>query len=121
VNQLICQEADLSALTGELIETQDQLLALYDLAKATRNHLDIPDTLESLAQATVRLLKCECAAVVLLGAGGEALVGQSGPTQLAAFCQQLSRPVQQAVRERRSRPCTWAATSMISCCAAVDR
>lgn len=58
-------ERDLEGMTSRLIDTQDQLLALYDLTRATRNYLDIMDLLEQLAKSAVRLVKTKGAFVML--------------------------------------------------------
>ena len=101
LRRLVEQEEDLGALTAELIETQDQLLALYDLAKATRTHLDIHQTLRSLARAAARLIKSECAAVVLIGDGGEVLIGEDGVQPLGASVDGLVGLVRHAHSEGR--------------------
>jgi sigma-B regulation protein RsbU (phosphoserine phosphatase) len=60
-NQL---EGEIDGVTNELIEAQDQLLALYDLTRSTRSHLSIPETLSSLAREAARLVKTEAAAAL---------------------------------------------------------
>lgn len=65
VSQMARLERDLTIMTSELIDTQDQLLALYDLSQATRNHLDIKQLLHRLAYETVRLVKVEGAFMYL--------------------------------------------------------
>lgn len=58
-------EQNLDGMTSRLIDTQDQLLALYDLTRATRNYLDITDLLQQLAKSAVRLVKTKGAFVLL--------------------------------------------------------
>lgn len=58
-------EGDLEHMTSELIESHDQLLALYDLNQATRSHLDIGQTLHNLADTVVRLVKVSSAFTIL--------------------------------------------------------
>jgi phosphoserine phosphatase RsbU/P len=65
VSQMARLERDLTIMTSELIDTQDQLLALYDLSQATRNYLDIKQLLHRLAYETVRLVKVEGAFMYL--------------------------------------------------------
>lgn len=55
ITQIIRLEDELEDMTGELIETQDQLIALYDLTRSMRSHLDISQTLGSLARTTTRI------------------------------------------------------------------
>lgn len=55
--QLLRQQRDLHAMTGDLVEAQDQLLALYDLSRRLRLLLKIPDILTTLAQEALRLLR----------------------------------------------------------------
>ena len=47
-------EAEMDSITNELIEAQDQILALYDLARSMRSHLSIPETLSALAREAAR-------------------------------------------------------------------
>lgn len=58
-------EYELETLTGDLVETQDQLLALYDLTRASRSHLNVPDTAHSVAAEAARLVAVEATFVVL--------------------------------------------------------
>ncbi|HEX5688769.1 MAG TPA: GAF domain-containing SpoIIE family protein phosphatase [Roseiflexaceae bacterium] len=59
-------EGDLEAMTAELIDAQDYLLALYDLTQLIRSQVGLGATLRSLAQAAARLLKTESAVALLL-------------------------------------------------------
>lgn len=65
LSQWIQLEGELDGMTNELIEAQDQLLALYDLARSTRSHLSIPETLNALAREAARLVKTKGAAALL--------------------------------------------------------
>jgi sigma-B regulation protein RsbU (phosphoserine phosphatase) len=58
-------ESEMDGVANELIEAQDQLLALYDLTRSTRSHLSIPETLQSVAREAARLVKTEAAAALL--------------------------------------------------------
>ncbi|MEI2611538.1 MAG: GAF domain-containing SpoIIE family protein phosphatase [Candidatus Promineifilaceae bacterium] len=58
-------ERDLEMMTGELIDSQDQLLALYDLTRSTRSYLDIADTLNTVVTEVARLVKVESAFAIL--------------------------------------------------------
>src|SRR6187402_1164882 len=46
---LIRSERDGDLLAAELVDRQDEILALYDLARSSRNKLDIPLTLQTIA------------------------------------------------------------------------
>jgi sigma-B regulation protein RsbU (phosphoserine phosphatase) len=54
-------ETELEDMTGELVEHQDQLLALYDLTQSLRNQLDFDKALQMIAQEAADLVKCEAA------------------------------------------------------------
>jgi phosphoserine phosphatase RsbU/P len=62
-----CAEAEraLDEMTEAMIQTQDQLLALYDLAQTTRSRVELADLLPSLVQETWRLVQPEAAFVWL--------------------------------------------------------
>lgn len=57
--QIARLERDLNSMAADFIDTQDQLLALYELTQATRNFLEVDQTLARLASETTRLLKVE--------------------------------------------------------------
>jgi len=59
ISQIVRLERDLNSMAADLINSQDQLLALYDLTQATRNFLEIDQTLARLALESARLLKVE--------------------------------------------------------------
>ncbi len=61
IAQIARLERDLNSMAADLIDTQDQLLALYDLTQATRNYLNPEETLARLAFETARLVKAEAA------------------------------------------------------------
>lgn len=59
IQYLARMEYELNNMAEELIDTRDQLLALYGLTQATRNFLDTHQLLEVLADETARLAKVE--------------------------------------------------------------
>lgn len=63
--QLAAQESELNAVTYELIDAQDQLLALYDLTQSMRNRLSIEEALASLVRETGRLVKATACSAYL--------------------------------------------------------
>ena len=71
IAQLVRLERDLNSMTSELIDTQDQLLAMYDLTQATRNYLTMEQILHQLAFETARLVKAEGTFLLLQGPAGE--------------------------------------------------
>lgn len=87
---------DLDALTAELSETQDRLLALYDLAESMRTHLDLQEVLRLLAGEAQRLLRSEVGFMVLTLAdtpSQTAVAGRSSlpPSTLVAYYEQVAR------------------------------
>ncbi|MFK7804100.1 MAG: PP2C family protein-serine/threonine phosphatase [Anaerolineae bacterium] len=65
VARLVRMEKELMGMTERLIDTQDQLLAVYGLTEATRNHLDMDELLKQLAQKSTELEACESAFLLL--------------------------------------------------------
>ena len=63
---LIRSERDGDLLAAELVDRQDEILALYDLARSSRNKLDIPLTLQTVAAEMGRLLKADIGFISLL-------------------------------------------------------
>jgi sigma-B regulation protein RsbU (phosphoserine phosphatase) len=76
VGLLLETDADLASLTDQLIQTQDQLLAVYDLGQLARRPMRLSERLLALAEAAVRLLNVEGAAVVLTSDGTGPVVAQ---------------------------------------------
>ncbi len=57
IGRMAGQESELNNVTYELIDAQDQLLALYDLTQSMRNRLSIDEALSSLVREAGRLVK----------------------------------------------------------------
>lgn len=57
IGSMAGQESELNSVTYELIDAQDQLLALYDLTQSMRNRLSIDEALASLVREAGRLVK----------------------------------------------------------------
>lgn len=55
----------LEAMTHDLVENQDQLLALYDMARSTRLSFNLPEMLAYVAGEAARLIHAEGAFVVI--------------------------------------------------------
>lgn len=59
LEQLLARESELQQMTSEMVEMQDQLLAFYDLMRATRGAIGIEEMLHLLASETMRLAQAE--------------------------------------------------------------
>lgn len=76
IAQLADLEGEIEDLTAELIENQDQLLALYNLTRFHRRTqparalVDVQSMLDSLAHEVARLTETRCACFFLVDAGG---------------------------------------------------
>jgi phosphoserine phosphatase RsbU/P len=66
IGRIASQEYELDIMTLELIENQDQVLALYELTQSTRNQLNPDDTLTALTSAAARLVKAGAACGVMI-------------------------------------------------------
>ncbi|MBA3870775.1 MAG: SpoIIE family protein phosphatase [Anaerolineae bacterium] len=62
IGKLAAQDQELNNATYELIDAQDQLLALYDLTQSMRNRLSIDEALTSLVKEAGRLIKSNACA-----------------------------------------------------------
>ena len=62
---LLTADSDLDSLTAALVETQDRLVALYELTQATRRTLDVTVLLDLLIQQSKHLLDVDGGFVVL--------------------------------------------------------
>lgn len=62
--QMVRLEDDLQAMTAELVDSQDRLLAIYQLTRSLQNYLTIEETLRSLLFESLRLLKAQKGFVV---------------------------------------------------------
>jgi sigma-B regulation protein RsbU (phosphoserine phosphatase) len=71
---LIKSEHDGDLLAAELVDRQDEILALYDLARSSRNKLDLPVTLQTVADEMRRLLKADLGFIALLPDTGLPLI-----------------------------------------------
>ncbi|MEJ5199686.1 MAG: GAF domain-containing SpoIIE family protein phosphatase [Anaerolineae bacterium] len=78
LSQWVQVESEIDSITNELIEAQDQLLALYDLARSTRSRLSIGEILDSLTREAARLVKTEAAAALVWPPGETPTIVQYG-------------------------------------------
>jgi phosphoserine phosphatase RsbU/P len=65
VSDILQLEYELERMTTDIIDQQDQLMALHQLAQITRVHHDLKRPLIALAQITAHLLKTEYAFIAL--------------------------------------------------------
>jgi len=73
---LLSADADLDSLTAALVETQDRLVALYDLTQATRRTLDMPTLMDLLIKQSKHLMDVDGGFVVLKEKGKAAIIHQ---------------------------------------------
>lgn len=74
--KLLNADVDLDSLTAALVETQDRLVALYELTQATRRTLDIPKLLDLLIEQSKHLLAVDGGFVVLKEKGRKTIIHQ---------------------------------------------
>ena len=94
IASLAAAELEMENLTSALVETQDRLVALYELSQAARRHVEIRAVLDLLVSEVYRQMDCERAFAVLFQPGGEVLISQSDPdglppAELTALAQRL--------------------------------
>ncbi|HNH26942.1 MAG TPA: SpoIIE family protein phosphatase, partial [Anaerolineales bacterium] len=75
-SSLLTADTDLENLTAALVETQDRLVALYELTQATRRTLDMPKLLDLLIQQSKHLMDVDGGFVVLKEKGKQTIVHQ---------------------------------------------
>jgi phosphoserine phosphatase RsbU/P len=84
IGQLVRGNAEAEALSSDLVETQDQLLALYQLNRSTSSALHHEESLHLLAIEAARLLKADAVFVYLAITQGTTLTyrvdGSPGPS-----------------------------------------
>lgn len=65
ISSIISLEEQLEGMTIELIDTQDQMLALYKLGRSVRGQLDLQETLETLTREAHNILKVDNVSLLL--------------------------------------------------------
>ncbi|MGB1250759.1 MAG: PP2C family protein-serine/threonine phosphatase [Candidatus Promineifilaceae bacterium] len=63
IAQLVALNHDIDQLTQEVVDRQDELVAMVELTQKTRNKLDIRQLTETVLQQATHLLGCDCAFV----------------------------------------------------------
>jgi sigma-B regulation protein RsbU (phosphoserine phosphatase) len=74
IAHLATLETEINSMTLELIDNQDQLLALYDLTQSTRSRFEMGEVLYLLARESARLVKAEQAFALLYIEGGQPVI-----------------------------------------------
>lgn len=87
-------ENDMQTMTADLISSQDQLLALYDLAETFRSRANLDEMLAALACEIARLVKTSQAFVLLTWRGSTRLVHYSAPVIDEGVLHNLAQRVQ---------------------------
>ena len=73
---LLTADTDLESLTAALVETQDRLVALYELTQATRRTLEVPVLLKLLIEQSKHLLNIDGGFAILMENGKKSLIHQ---------------------------------------------
>src|ERR1700752_4635666 len=71
IAHLIKLEDELQCMTAELVDSQDQLLAMYQLTQSMRRHVTIDETLECLVAEAVRLVRARAGFAMFVPANSE--------------------------------------------------
>jgi sigma-B regulation protein RsbU (phosphoserine phosphatase) len=73
---LIKLEDELQCMTAELVDSQDQLLAMYQLTQSMRRHVTIDETLACLVSEAVRLVRARAGFAMFVPANNEPILVQ---------------------------------------------
>lgn len=65
LGRIVASDAELEAMTDDLLESQDQLVALYDLARSTKDLLSVDAVLASVTREAARLVRAEAAFAIV--------------------------------------------------------
>ncbi len=76
LDSLFSLDSELENLTAALVETQDRLVAVYELAQATRHTLEIPALLDLMIVESKNLFAANGGFAVLMEKGNEVIVHQ---------------------------------------------
>lgn len=79
---LLRSDSELDSLTAALVETQDRLVAIYELTQATRRTLDISTLLDLLIQESKHLLNVDGGFAILMEKGKQTIVHQASTNPL---------------------------------------
>src|SRR6266508_492738 len=76
MSQLVRLEEDLQTMTAELVDSQDRLLAVYQLTRSLRKYTTIDETLRGLLCEAMRLLKVQTGFAVFASLARDSIVEQ---------------------------------------------
>lgn len=65
IANIIQLEGELEAITSELVDAQDHLLAFYDIGRSTRNLLKLDQIIQAVTEATHQMSQSECSFTIL--------------------------------------------------------
>ncbi len=93
--ELACAEREVDSVTAALIESQDQLLALYRINQATGSALHTEQSLQLIAQEAAGLLQADAVFFYLSAASGASVEsyrgdGSQGPALPSELCARLT-------------------------------
>lgn len=97
ISRLAIMEDELDLLTLELVNSQDQLVALYDLVHSTRHLVSVDEIIRGLTDAISRIFMVETTFIALERPQRPLHIAQSGKTQppnaiQAVIAQTLAQP-----------------------------
>lgn len=76
LSNLLTADLELENLTAALVETQDRLVAIYELSQASRRTLEIPALLDLLVQESTHLMNVDGGFAVLMEKGKKSVIHQ---------------------------------------------
>ncbi len=76
IAHLVRLESELNDMTGELVDSQDRLLAVYQLTRSLRNYSTIDETLHGLLFEAMRIVKVNVGFVAFETSSGELMIDQ---------------------------------------------
>ena len=100
LGRIIATDAEIEAMADDLVESQDQLIALYDLTRSTKDLLSVDAVLGSVTREAARLTRAEAAFAIVGAERPPSIVHHPSPLLerdaierlLTAACQ-AARPV----------------------------
>jgi sigma-B regulation protein RsbU (phosphoserine phosphatase) len=100
IGRIVAVNAELEAMADDLVESQDQLVALYDLTHSTKDLLSVDAVLASVTREAVRLTHAQAAIAIVGAETSPSIVQHPGPTlaretitDLLTLATKANRPV----------------------------
>ena len=85
LGRIVAADAELEAMADDLLESQDQLVALYDLARSTKDLLSVDAVLASVTREAARLVRAEAAFAILASTDPPTIVQHPTPKLTAGL------------------------------------